>query len=445
MPFADGARFDGRNAHPKTADQITRRHLVAPLSGIRIIESGVAIAGPTACRYLGHLGAEVIKVENATGGMRSIGAPPWAPADAGPIGADLAAGSNVFNSQKRSLALDMKNPEGMRIFHGLIRVSDAFISNMSLPAIESLDLGWDPLSAINPKLIHLVMPGFGTEGPYREFKSWGPNLSSFSGLDNVTGYADRQPVMTPVPLPDYFSAYLAVTAVLAALRHRDRTGAGQRIDMGQYQATLNCLGDDVGLASLGGEVPRAGNRIPWAAPRNVFSCAGDDRWVAISVSSDEQWAGFAAAAEGADWARDDRFVTVAGRKANEDELERLITGWTSSQTPREIAIRLQKYGVPAAPVNTSWDQATDPQLEARRFWKMVSHGRLGIDLINGLPMQFSDSPLDYDSAAPPLGQDSLSIVEEILGVSPSSAKELVEGNAIWDLPPLDLPTVAETP
>lgn len=414
----------------ETLIRLRKERVVAALQGIRVVECGVAVAGPLTCRYLGHMGADVLKIETRAGQAIMGAGPAWAPPGVGAAAPDLLGGGNLFNAQKRSIAIDLKHPEGKRVFHELIAASDIFICNLSGPAIESLGLTYPELSAVNPRLIHLTMPGFGARGPYRDYRSWGPNLSSLAGYDDLTGDPDRSPVMTPVPLPDYLSAYHAIVAVLGALRERARTGAGVRIDLAQYTATVAGLGPQIGEASLGkGSVTRRGNRQSDAAPVGVFPARGDDRWVAIGIHSDREWAVFRRVT-GLHALDDSRFATVEGRLQHQDEIESLIAAWTAGRTPVEVALPLQAAGVTAAPVQDQWDHVADPQLQANEFWKVVNHAWLGIDVIPSAPIRAEGSPLVYETAVAPFGWHNVEALREVLGYSAEKTAALEAEGAL---------------
>lgn len=407
-----------------------------PLQGIRVIECGVAIAGPLAGRYLAQLGAEVIKIESRSTGMGNIQAgPPWAPKDMGAAAADLNASNNTFNSQKVSLALDLKHPQGKRILAGLVAKSDVFLTNLSMPAIESLGIDAKSIRALNPEIIHIAMPGFGSvAGPYRDYKSWGPNLSALSGLDSLTGDADRAPVLTPTPLIDYVSGYQAVVAVIAALLHRGATGRGQAIDVSQFEAASAVLGPYIAQVALTGDVPmRDGNRKPDGAPCDVFPCRGDDRWVAITVDTDEQWAALAEVADHPEWAQDARFATTAARHEHREALYEVLAAWTSTCTPREVAFRLQSRGVEAVPVMDGWDMVGDPQLEARRYFRVVAHDRLGQDLISGSPLHLLGTPTRVDHAASSYGAGTRRVLQDVLALAEGEVDEIIEAGVAQDM------------
>ena len=404
-----------------------------PLDGIRVIELGVAIAGPLAARHLGQLGAEVLKIEarsrNAQQGTRS---PWWAPPDLGLVAGDLAAGNNTHNNGKRSVGIELKTPEGRALLDRLIERSDVFITNFSVPAIESLRIDYQSVQAVNPAMVYMSTPGYGSgAGPYRQYRSWGPNLSSFSGLDHLTGDPDRPPVMTPVPLPDYIGGYHGLVAVLAALHHRRLTGEGQWIDLSQFEATVAVLGPAIGQAGAGAGSPeRIGNRSGTDAPHGIFPARGHDRWVAIAVESDADWKALGAAAGSPAWACDARFATAAGRLAHEDDLERAVGAWTATLTPAEAAYRLQAAGVAAAPVQTAWDHLADPQLQARRTWRAVKHDWLDRDLAAAPAFHFSETPVRVERAAPAFGEGNSDVLSRVLGISAEEVERLSERDVL---------------
>lgn len=396
-----------------------------PLAGITVIECGVAVAGPLAARYLAHLGADVIKVDSR--GNSGFSAPPrWAPPNAGLAALDLVPGSTL-NAQKMSVGLDLKSPDGRDAFGRLVARADVFITNLSAPAIESLHITHDDLQAWNPRIISIAMTGFGCgPGPYHQYRSWGPNLSALSGLDYLTGDPDRPPVMHPSPYPDHVSAYHAVVAVLRALIERDRDGRGQGMEMAQLEAVVNVLGPSVLEAQLTGATPmRSGNRHTSAVPRCLLPCRGNDNWLSLEIASDAEWQALCAVEGLPPALRDGRFATKAGRAAHEDELERLLAGWTARHTNRELALRLQSAGVAGNPVQRAWDHVTDPQLEARGFWQLVGHDRLGSDLSSRLPMRFSVTPPRYTMSSPSFGHHTADLLEQA-GFLPDQVTKLVE-------------------
>ena len=410
------------------------------LEGVRVVECGVAIAGPLAGRYLAHLGADVIKVESRSrSAAMGARAPAWAPPDVGLAGGDMLAGSNTFNAQKRGVGLELKSPEGRELLDRLIEQSDVFLTNFSVPAINSLRIDYEHVRAVNPDIVYVSMPGYGSgEGPYRDYKSWGPNLSSFSGLDYLTGDPDRQPAMTPVPLPDYIAGYHAVTAIISALLHRERGGSGQWIDISQFESAVACLGPYIGQVALGGEEPnRSGNRSPGAAPRGVFPTIDDDRWVAVSARNDEEWRALAHAVGRPEWADDPRFQTFEGRRAHEDELEAALAEWCAGRTREEATFVLQATGVAAAPVQDHLDHLADPQLRARRFWRLVRHRWLDGDLIDGLPIHLTDTPVRHEHASPALAEHNEDILIDLANLSVDRIQELAEAGAVS--PPADAP------
>ena len=411
-----------------------------PLSGVRVIELGVAVAGPLAGRYLAHLGAEVIKVESRErSAQTALTGPGWAPANLGLAARDLLISNNNFNAQKLGLGLELKTPGGRSILDRLIARSDVFLTNFSLPAIRSLGIEYEQVRAHNPRIVYMSMPGYGSgEGPYSEFRSWGPNLSSVAGLDHLTGDPDRPPVMTPSPLPDFVCSFHGVLAVQAALRHRELSGQGQHIDLSQFDVMVACLGPSLGLMAAGGpEAQRAGNRREGVAPRGVFPTRGEDRWVAITVQNDEQWRSLGRVAGQPAWARDPEHATLEGRVANQDRLEAELSAWTQGQTADAVAYHLQAAGVPAAPVQDAWDHVSDPQLRSRRFWRVVRHPFLDRDLVSGFPAQFSETAARIDRAAPALGEANHEVLGRVLELAPDAVARLEADGA--------LPPVAQLP
>src|SRR6478735_1932006 len=264
------------------------------LDDLRVIELSIAIAAPSCCRMLAFHGAEVFKVESRTnpdvarlfGSAWAAGIDPGPYMDSSPYLAEMSA-------SKRSVGLHLKLAEARDAALALLANADVFITNYSTPAVRGLGLGHDDLVAINPGLVYVALPGFGSDPtqPYYEFLAWGPNQAPLVGLDELTGYPDQVPAgIATIAPPDYFAGLHAMAAVLTALEHRDRTGEGSFVDIAQFETTVSTLGPFLLDHQLSGAAPsRSGNRLAWLAPQGCYRCRGDEAWVAVSVTADDRW------------------------------------------------------------------------------------------------------------------------------------------------------------
>ncbi len=410
----------------------------APLAGVRVLEMSQAIAGPTCGLYLAHLGAEVIKVDNflKPDVVRLMGAP-WLPPETHIlVRGDTGMMGGEFNGGKLSLGVNPASSDGRQILEDLIRVSDAFLINYSASAIKSLNLRYEDVREVREDIVYCGVPGFGyTEGsPYFTYKSWGPNQSPIAGLDHLTGWADRPPTgIGSFSYPDYSGGAQAALAILAALLHRDVTGEGQHIDLSQMEVALSAIGPWIieESADHPGRRPD-GNRVPWAAPHDVFPCRGRERWVAVSCHTDEEWEALCSVAKPMPFVSDPHFRTLAGRLDNADALYEEIAGWTVGFTNRDLAMRLQAAGVPAAVASDQSDLIVDPQLESRQSFFFGDHYRLGKAVSNAIPARLSLTPSPVSRGLPAMAEDNDYVLGQLLGIDAEERSRLASVGAIFE-------------
>ncbi len=297
------------------------------LDDVSVVELSIAIAAPSCGRALAFHGADVIKLESRTNpDVARLFGSAWAGDVDRAVYMDTSPYVAEMSANKRSVGLELKRAAGRDAALALLAHSDVFITNYSTPAVRALGFSYDDVVAVNPGIVYVALPGFGSDPdqPYYEFLAWGPNQAPLTGLDALTGYPDQEPAgIATIAPPDYFAGLHALTAVLTGLEHRDRTGEGSFIDIAQFETTVSCLGPFLLDHALSGRTPeRSGSRVPWLAPQGCYECLGDDAWVAITVADDHEWSNLATVlGEAVD---DGRFATLAGRLANHDELDGLI-------------------------------------------------------------------------------------------------------------------------
>lgn len=405
-----------------------------PLSGLRVVEFGYGVAAPTCCRNLAHFGAEVVKVESARrpDSLRQSGSG-WLPLDVDwKLWRDTGLLFQFTSSQKRSLGLEIDRPAGRQALERLVAATDVLAMNMSIEAVDHLGLTYADMRALNPRLIWINMPSFGSaDGPYRGFRTWGRNIAAMSGLSRLVGWPDRDPVGMSVNIPDYLAGLWATIGIVAALSRRDQTGEGCELDLSQFQAALACIGPTMMDAQLGGDgLGTLGNRSPGRAPQGVYPTRDDDRWVAVSVRDEAMWRALCGV-DGLDaLAADPRFGTIEDRLANQDALDDAIAAWTATRTRQDAAAALQAAGVAASAVYDNWDVLSDPQLQDRRQFRLVPHPRFGKELVYGQAIALSDTPAAIDRAAPAFGQDTRQVLEEVAGLDPAAVDAaLADGTA----------------
>lgn len=406
---------------------------VLPLEGIRCIEFGYGIAAPVLGRYLAHFGADVIRIESRRhpDSLRQTGAG-WMPLDYDTtVRGDTGPMLNATSPGKRSVGLEVTGPRGREVVDALVRASDVLISNMSVDALAHLGLEYERVRGLRPDIIYVSATGFGsTPGPYRDYRTWGPNLSAISGLDQLVGWPDRAPASTGISYPDFVAGYYATVATVAAVLRRDMTGDGACIEISQYEAMIAGVGTAVLDHAVNGHIagPR-GNRDDVLVPQGVYPTREPDRWVAISVPA-ERWADACAALALSEIVDDARFSTVEARRSNHDELDALVAERTSRLTAWEVADDLQRLGVPAAPVFEPIDTAVDAHLASRDFWHVLPQARFGRDLVLGHPIRLERTPARVHRASPALGEHTIEVLQE-LGYDDADIDAMVEDGTLY--------------
>ena len=409
-----------------------------PLSRYRVVDFGTAWAGPMAAQLLADLGAEVIKVESRErmDGLR-LGRPI--------VGDDIAGGDRglwpelqpVFhgiNRNKLSVTLNLKTDDGLSLARELLARSDVAINNYSPGVLGRLGLTYQEMRQLRPDIVLVSMPALGEAGPLREVLAYAPIIQALSGLMSVVGYSEEEPLVGELQAPwsDVVAAIHAALAAVAALRHRNLTGQGQFIEVAQLEATTSMLGEAFLEYQMTGSAPLPrGNFDPACAPHNNYPCAEPDRWVAIAVSSEEEWRAFCQALGGPAWAQEGRFDTLAHRLENVGELDSLVSDWTRQRTAQEITALLQAHGVAAMPVMNIEDQFLDPHLQERQAYLEVEHPHVGIEWLYGMPWLLGSTPGGISRPAPLLGQHNHYILGELLGLPAGEIERLEAEQVIY--------------
>jgi benzylsuccinate CoA-transferase BbsF subunit len=393
-----------------------------PLAGIRVADFTWVWAGPFCTLQLAHLGAEVIRIETAVRPCVTRQIPPWAD---GQFGVNRGGYFNQYNQGKLSLALDLKHPRAVEIAKELVAKSDIVCENFSAGVMDRLGLGYRELQTVKPDIIMIAMSGYGATGPEREFVSYGPAQVPLSGMSSLTGYAGWPPMHVGISYGDPTAGLHGAFAVLAALLYRARTGKGQYIDLSQQETTIAVLPDGMMEYVMNGtQPPRNGNRDPAMAPHGVFRCAGEQRWVSIAVRDDAEWARFAQVIGCPELATDARYHTLAARKANEDQLEALVSAWTCGRSAEDVTRTLQDAGIPAFTSFASADIAADSHLNDRGFFVRLNHPEVGVRQHIGIPWQMTGTPCAVRRPAPCLGEQSDYVMAEVLNYPPDAISRL---------------------
>jgi crotonobetainyl-CoA:carnitine CoA-transferase CaiB-like acyl-CoA transferase len=391
------------------------------LSGIRILTFTTGIAGPNAGRILASLGADVIKIESRKGGVdafRYFG-----------TGEDINSSPRFAeaNLGVRSLSVNLKDPDGLALVKRLVAQCDVILENYRPDVLERLGLGFAELRRIRADIIQVKMPGLGSTGPLMAYGTWGALLNSYTGLTQLWNHPDAEvPVGNQGVFPDYLTAVLAPTVVIAALIRRASTGEGALIDLAQSEATAACaLPVSMLEVMVNGRDPKPVGNLGRDADvvQGVYACAGDDAWCAIRIADDAQWQAFARLARLADdVARLDR----AGRRRERAGVDAAITAWTSARPARDAMFALQQVGIAAGQVASGLDLIDDPQLARRGFIRKVQQPGVGTMTVPGLPLVADPSVLVEPGPAPSLGADNEDIVRGLLGVPEEQYRALIE-------------------
>ena len=379
-----------------------------PLSGVRVLDLGRHLAGPTCAMWLGDLGADVIKIENPERGEdgRSSGPP-------------FFDGESAFflsaNRNKRSLALDVKRPEGQDLFRRLVDTADVVVENFRPGVMDALGIGYQTTSARNPRVIYCSISGYGVDGPAAERPGLDQIVQGISGLMSVTGFEGGQPVRVGIPIADLLTGLFGAYGVLAALQARERTGRGQIVNTSLLESMVGTLAfQAVRYLNGGGVPPPAGNHHPINAPYGVFRTR--DGYITLGATGDKRWRAFCELLGATEWLDDPRFTTNGGRHANRYELATLIEAKLEAHTSAEWENILNEHGIPCGPIYRL-DQALDhPQVRHRQMVVEREHPTMGIVRLLGLPVKLSETPGDIHRTPPLLGQHTDEVLHEI-GIS----------------------------
>ncbi len=404
-----------------------------PLNGIRILDLTHVWAGPLATRILADLGADVVKVEAPTSrGPRSYGrATPiggWVGGDPGDEPYNVNAVFVKLQRNKKSLALNLKTPSGRNTFLELVKKADIVIENFSARAMPALGLDYSALSAANPNIIYVSMPGYGMSGPYQNRVAFGPTVEPLSGLTNVMGYGPKEPRNTAMALPDPIAALNATSAVVTALRKRQQTGHGALVEMSLHEGAAAFCGPWLIETQLGESVQCVGNRHPNMAPCGIYRCSGSDDWVAIACRDDGDWQALCATIPGTL----DAAADLSERVQAHDRIDQIIETWTRQHSKKDASEILQDVNIPAGPVNTTPDMTSDPQTIARNFFVPIERGPT---VVPGNPIKMKGLSTSDWSPCPPLGTDNHAVLSEWLEYSEEEIDELESSGVIVNRPP----------
>ena len=388
-----------------------------PLHGVRVLEFSKIWAGPETGKHFAFLGAEVIRIEslNSLDGTRLIAA----------TDVNKAPGFQSVNPQKLSAQIDVKTEKGVELILDLVRKADILVENLRPGATDRLGIGYEAAKAANPGIIYISMGMYGHDGPLAYQTGYGPCFNAVGGLSMLVGYEGRTPTGINIRYADSTYGTAAAYAGLVALLHRRKAGVGQFVDVSAVETMTSMIGDAVMDYTLNGVARECdGNRHPQMAPHGVYRCQGGD-WISIAVSSDKVWHGLAAAMEQPALADDPRFKTLAGRKANEAELDRVVSEWVASRDVGALVSELQPRGVAAGKSQNTVDLVADPHLWARGFYTDVTEPDGQRKSILGPSWKMTRGAAISDGA-PHLGQHTAYVLGDLLGLSDEEQQRLAD-------------------
>ncbi len=418
-----------------------------PLEGIRVVDLSRVFAMPYCGAYLADLGAEVIKVDTHHNQFvdttRTLNGP-YPDNDPGELYWERGGTFQTLNHGKISVTLDLRSDDALEVLRELVSISDVVLENFTPRVMRRFGLDYPNLKSVRPDLIMVSNTGYGHSGPWTNFGAMATALEPTHGTGAFMGYldvdADGRTSSGTVPnkiansYTDFLASWTAQLAVLVSLIHRAKTGQGMWIDLAMYQVGASFLGEGIlDYAFNGRRARRLGNRHESMSPHGCYPCQGNDQWAVIAVRDDADWRAFGDAIGTPGLASDPRFADPVTRHGNQDELDEIISGWTSSRTKYEVMTILQNAGVPAGPVLDGRDMLGDPHFRDRGYFEAVDHHpKTGLGrreyLTRGWRMSGSD--VRIRKPAPMLGEDNRHILSDLLGLTASRIADLEAAEAI---------------
>ena len=402
-----------------------------PLDGIRVVDFTQVRMGPQLTQWLGVMGAEVIKIE--TNLRQEISQMVGTPGEQR-LGESKRAGYfATLNYSKKSITLNMKDPKAAEIVKELVKLSDIVAENFGKPIMERWGLGYAELKKLKPDIIVYAGSGWGRTGPYTERPAYAPIVDAFTGLTFANGYLGGEPAGVGVRgWTDSITAHYGVFAILAALYHRNKTGEGQYIDLSMAESSIAFAPEPVLNYTMNEKLPgRTGNQDEFMAPHGCYRCRGEDKWVAIAVSSDEEWNAFCNAIGNPEWTRKEEFSDAMSRWKNQRELDSLIREWTINYDHYEVMMILQKAGVMAGASLNIEDVVNDTHLKERGFLVDIEYPNMTKLRRPSLPWRLSDTPKGNYQYAPSLGEHNDYVFGELLGLSKNDINSLEKAKVIY--------------
>ena len=411
--------------------------MTAPLAGVRVLDLTMVWAGTFGARMLGDYGAEVIKIEAPAQWdlLRGLGLIPRTD----PRWYNKSAYFNHNNRSKLAFALNLRPQEGRDLLLELVKKSDVIVENFRSDVMENLGLTYETVSAANPDIIYVSMPGHGKTGPEKDYVAYGSNVEQLAGLVSLSGYEGDEPMKTGFSYGDPMAGTALVAAVCLALRKRRLEGKGSYVELAQREALTMFVGEYIVDYSMNGQDrPPIGNRHQYLAPHNRYPSAGEDAWIVISCQDDREFRALCQAIDMPDLADDPRFAMMEARKANETELDPYIEAWTMQRGHYEAMHILQRAGVTAGAVLTIPELMSDPQLRTRGAWAEITHQDAGTWEMETPPWYLLRTPGGMHLPPPGFGEHNSYVLRDLLELDEETIKGLYDRGITADTPDASL-------
>ena len=410
------------SAYPTRVDRPDEGESGRPFRGLRVLDFGVAGAGPETGRLFAEYGAEVINVESRDHPdlFRTL------------LGSDCSPMFASSNRSKRSFGVDAKHPLARPALERLVAASDVVVENLPTGTMERLGLGWNDIHRINPRVVMVSSQLMGSRGAWKDWRGYGANTQPVAGLTSLWSFPDLDgPVGVNTAMPDHLVGRLGAVATVACLLDRLRTGRGAHIEIAEVEVIINLLAEVFAQASVRpGSVHPRGNQSERGAPWGVYPCAGVQRWVVVTCRDDEEWARLRSAMGDPPWTADPVLAHPAGRRERHDLVDEGIAAWTRQRSDREAMEHLQAHGIAAGMMMYISDQPTDPHLRARGYVRHVDQPDVGPLLMEGPAFYGTDLADPIIEAAPRLGADTPRICIDLLGLTPAEVDHLLAAGAL---------------
>jgi crotonobetainyl-CoA:carnitine CoA-transferase CaiB-like acyl-CoA transferase len=427
MAFGVGGRKSappGRENDDVEGSRVMEKAPTGPLRGLRVLDLTRVLAGPTCTQMLGDLGAEVIKIERPEAGDDTRGfAPPYVP------NTKESAYFVGVNRNKKSLTLDIATAEGQAIVHRLLETCDILVENFKVGALAKYGLGFEQLKPRYPGLIYCSITGFGQTGPYAPRPGYDSLIQAMGGVMSLTGEPDGLPQKVGIPVADLFAGLYGCIGILSALRHRERTGQGQQIDIGMLDTHVAWLANQgMNYLATGENPPRLGNQHPNIVPYQVFPTS--DGFLVLSIGNDPTFERFCKSFGLEQLLADERFATNAARVANRQLVTDTLTPVMKSRTTTEWVESLEGLKIGCGPINTLKEVFQDPHVLARNCVVELPHASGETVKVIANPVRLSATPPDYRVPPPVLGEHTEEVLSGLLGMSEAEIAALKEKGVI---------------